>query len=122
MQLFSKIRPSESLANFDVDVGDVKLFKKIDAPEGHRVGVFIGKRFGSHPNAKRGGATGFSELRKVDDVAACPFDPHLAHASDELGNYNLPPEGVVELVAGDGPDTHGPLHVLGLQRSSAGAC
>ena len=106
----------------DVDVGDVKLFKKIDAPEGRHFGVFIGERFGSHPNAKRGGSAGFSELRKVDNVAACPFDPHLVHASDELGSYNVPPEGVVELVAGDGPDAHGPLHVLGLQRSSAGAC
>ena len=60
--------PGNSLPDFDVDVGDVKLFKNIEAPKGRRVRVFVGERFGWHPYTKRGGAAGFSELRIVDDL------------------------------------------------------
>jgi len=41
--------PGNSLADFDVDVGDVVLFKNLEALKGRRVRVFVGERFGCHP-------------------------------------------------------------------------
>ncbi len=60
-----------------MNVGDVDLFKNIEAPKGRGVDVFTGERFGCHPNPKNDRGGGLSDHTDANDVGACPLDPHL---------------------------------------------
>lgn len=75
------------LADFDVNVGDVELFKNLEAPKGRSVGVFTGERLGCHPDPKNDGGGGLSDHADANDVGACPLDPHLIQASVDLRSH-----------------------------------
>jgi hypothetical protein len=91
------------LADFDVNVGDVELFKDLEAPKGRSVGVFTGERLGCHPDPKNDGGGGLSDHADANDVGACPLDPHLIQASVDLGSHVALPDGV-ELMVDDDPE------------------
>ncbi len=85
-----------------MNVGDVGLFKNVEAPKSRGVGVFTVKGFGCHPNPKNDRGGGLSDHTDANDVCACPFYSHLIQASMDDGSHVVLPDGV-ELMVDDNP-------------------
>jgi len=122
--------PGDHLADDDVNIGDVELFKNVETPKGRRLGVFvtINERLGSQPYQKsdrgRGRVVAVTLANaNAKDVEACPINPYLIQASLDFKSRIALPDGVEPSMAASRPKVHA-LGVLlhAFKRSGSSTC